>query len=143
MRTTHILSDSTVSEYEAVRNPEAFHPGDYILLAFPQGTHSRVFPLYTSLVLGRTNVAEEGIINLNLYRAYEFGVSRQHAMLSLVDDRIEIADLQSSNGTCVNGVALRNGQSVVIRDGDRINLGRLEVRIHMVGHQPDCRAALG
>ena len=50
-------------------------------------------------------------------------LSRQHARLEMNNGSWAITDLGSSNGTFVNGVAIRN--TAVIQDGDQISLGSL------------------
>lgn len=55
-------------------------------------------------------------------------VSKLHAYLLDKGGRYSLMDLGSSNGTKVNGVALPNNESVRLEHGDRISLGRLELR---------------
>lgn len=55
----------------------------------------------------------------------DVSVSRVHARLTAKGYRWEIEDMQSSNGVQVNGKLL---ESVTLRDGDVITLGRLEFR---------------
>lgn len=55
-------------------------------------------------------------------------VSRHHAVLERVGSQWRLRDLRSRNGTRVNGVPLGSG-SLPLRHGDRIELGRAEIRI--------------
>lgn len=48
------------------------------------------------------------------------GISREHAAILWEDDCYTIEDLQSTNGTQVNGKRIR---SAVLSDGDRIEVG--------------------
>jgi two-component system cell cycle response regulator len=49
------------------------------------------------------------------------GISRQHVRLAkTADGNIEVTDLESTNGTFVNGLAI---QSTILKDGDKIQLG--------------------
>lgn len=50
-------------------------------------------------------------------------VSRRHARLWCDNGRWYLADMQSANGTFVNGVRLQPNQPVIINDGDTINFG--------------------
>src|SRR5579871_4869394 len=52
-------------------------------------------------------------------------VSRLHARLELDHEQIAITDLNSTNGTFVNGERLPSGQSRKLRAGDKINLGQI------------------
>lgn len=60
-------------------------------------------------------------------RVRERSVSRQHARVSVSDGVVIIEDLQSLNGSWVNGRALHG--SAELRDGDRIRLGDLDLRL--------------
>jgi hypothetical protein len=53
-------------------------------------------------------------------RLTDTGISRRHAELLVGDDRVTLVDLQSTNGTLVNGARVDRAE---LRDGDRISLG--------------------
>ena len=53
-------------------------------------------------------------------RIPDTGVSRRHAELHLDDGKVTIVDLQSTNGTTVNG---RPIDKALLHDGDRLGLG--------------------
>jgi len=57
-------------------------------------------------------------------RLIDDGISRKHARVIQVGDKILIEDLQSSNGTYLNGDAV---QSAELHDGDKIRLGSTTV----------------
>jgi len=52
-------------------------------------------------------------------------VSRHHARLDLDDGVVYVTDLQSSNGTFLNGS--RVGESIEVRPGDRLDVGGAKV----------------
>ncbi|QIL71166.1 FHA domain-containing protein [Diaphorobacter sp. HDW4B] len=52
-------------------------------------------------------------------------VSGEHALIHLTDDAVEIEDLGSTNGTHVNGKAVKRHN---LRNGDTIELGRYKIR---------------
>ena len=52
-------------------------------------------------------------------------VSRLHARLFKKDNSIMIQDLDSTNGTCVNGVPLLAGEELAVKRGDELQLGKL------------------
>ncbi len=76
-------------------------PGEAIRL--PEGTS----------ILGR---GPECFIRVN-----DAAVSRRHAQLLLADNKLVLSDLDSRNGTWVNGVRLQGRQTLV--QGDRITVG--------------------
>jgi DNA-binding winged helix-turn-helix (wHTH) protein len=47
-------------------------------------------------------------------------VSRRHARISRTSDGVTLTDLDSKNGTCVNGTPLKG--EIVLRDGDKIQI---------------------
>src|SRR5262245_63411499 len=53
-------------------------------------------------------------------------VSRVHCRLTAGDDRVEVVDLSSTNGTFVNDKRVKKAQ---IGAGDRLRVGRMELKI--------------
>lgn len=60
------------------------------------------------------------------------GVSRQHALITYQDGALYIEDLESTNGTRINGFQLIPGRSYRLRDGDELEFGRLRVVLRFV-----------
>jgi pSer/pThr/pTyr-binding forkhead associated (FHA) protein len=60
------------------------------------------------------------------------GISREHSVILLDEDSgvYSVEDLQSTNGTKVNGKRIR---SAVLSSGDVIELGRTRFEFHLVG----------
>jgi type II secretory pathway predicted ATPase ExeA len=52
-------------------------------------------------------------------------VSRHHAQLSMIGEKVFLMDLGSRNGTCVNGQRIRVSQ---LKDGDAIEVGSYKLR---------------
>jgi len=53
-------------------------------------------------------------------------VSRVHCRLTATDDRVEVVDLRSTNGTFVNGKRVDKAH---LSNGDRLRVGRVELRV--------------
>ena len=53
-------------------------------------------------------------------------VSRVHCRLTATDDRLEVVDLKSTNGTFVNG---KRVQKAHLSAGDRLRVGRVELTV--------------
>jgi FHA domain len=68
-------------------------------------------------------------IDLTPYDAYPQGVSRLHAALKIVNQRMVIVDLGSSNGTRVNGQKIVPNIDYPLNHGDIIALGRLKIQL--------------
>ncbi len=58
-------------------------------------------------------------------------ISSQHALLQRLGGKLILRDLNSTNGTLVNGVPIHNDYP--LRNGDLLLLGRTELRISFVG----------
>jgi pSer/pThr/pTyr-binding forkhead associated (FHA) protein len=59
----------------------------------------------------------------------EFGVSREHACIYQRGNAIEVEDLASTNGTLLNGKRLSPYLSVPLKDGDQLQLGKLQIEV--------------
>jgi hypothetical protein len=69
----------------------------------------------------------------NLLIINDPSVSNFHAALTLsADGALLLADRGSSNGSFVNGVALETGGRCIVRDGDRLKFGDVEVTLKVV-----------
>lgn len=53
-------------------------------------------------------------------------VSRVHCRLTAGDERLEVVDLSSTNGTFVNGNRV---ERAMLASGDRLRVGRLELTV--------------
>jgi pSer/pThr/pTyr-binding forkhead associated (FHA) protein len=84
------------------------------------------------LVIGRQDfdTGVEVDIDLVPYGAVEKGVSRRHACLYRTPRTMSLIDLNSSNGTYLNGTRLVPHQPRLLRDGDAICFGNMRFHIH-------------
>jgi pSer/pThr/pTyr-binding forkhead associated (FHA) protein len=55
-------------------------------------------------------------------------VSRLHCRLEADDERLNVVDLDSTNGTWVNG---RRVERARLADGDRLRVGRIELTVSL------------
>ncbi len=67
-------------------------------------------------------------IDLTPYRAYEYGVSRLHAVLKKSEEKVIIMDLGSANGTYVDGTRLEPEKEQLLSHGSIISLGKLKIQ---------------
>lgn len=68
-------------------------------------------------------------VDLSPYDAFEQGVSRLHSELKLSDDGVYIVDLDSANGTLVNGKRIEIQKPMSLKHGDIIQLGRMRLQL--------------
>jgi len=85
----------------------------------------------TEFTLGRSAEGQPIVpdVDLSSYNAYANGVSRLHAAIKLVNNRIVVVDLGSSNGTYLNGVRLSPYVETPVAHGDLVYLGKLKIQI--------------
>lgn len=77
--------------------------------------------------IGRVNkiTDKHPTIDLTDFDAQDMGVSRHHATISKRDDHLVVIDHNSLNGTYINGQRLVPEKPRVLRDNDRLRIGRL------------------
>jgi hypothetical protein len=83
------------------------------------------------LVIGRAHphAPEKPDLDLTPYDAEDKGVSRMHVMLIKEENALKAEDLDSTNGTFLNGIRLYPHQPRIIRNGDTLILGQLALKI--------------
>jgi predicted component of type VI protein secretion system len=69
-------------------------------------------------------------LDLTVLEAFENGVSRQHALLRPSRGNLYLLDLESSNGTYVNGIRLGRGVAHALSVQDAISLGKLKFTVY-------------
>lgn len=86
------------------------------------------------LILGRFDASTQFSpeVDLQAYGATDKGVSRRHASIIRRDGALHIVDLDTPNGTYLNGQRLIPHQARVLRDGDNIRLGHLVLQVQFV-----------
>ncbi len=82
--------------------------------------------------LGRRAGTSAVDVDLSPYGAYEHGVSRVHAALRVTPDGVFLIDLQSSNGTFLNGLRLRPHVPYPLRHRDKILLGTFPLQVFLI-----------
>jgi hypothetical protein len=68
-------------------------------------------------------------IDLGPFQAYTHGVSRLHAVIRRGVEDVHICDLESANGTFVNGQRLPPNEEHALAHGDMVALGGLKIQI--------------
>ena len=53
-------------------------------------------------------------------------LSKRHAFFQVKDGQVFIEDLNSRNGTYLNGTRINQNEKIVLADGDKIKLGNVE-----------------
>lgn len=84
-----------------------------------------------SYLLGRFSKGKPGSnhIDLDPFGARDKGVSRIHAQLHMANNRLYITDMESTNGTYVDGIQTQPNQAHQLRQGSNLILGRLNIQV--------------
>ena len=95
------------------------------------------------ITIGRGNpgAAPRSYLDLGQYGAFDKGVSRLHARLRRQDKSFVIEDLDSANGTFVNGHSLANQEAYPLKNGDEIRLGDLRMHIYLLAETEPAQPA--
>jgi FHA domain len=70
-------------------------------------------------------------IDFSPFQGYPNGVSRLHAIIRRRGNRVLLKDLNSANGTYVNGRRLPPGREEPLANGDVIALGKLKIQVRI------------
>jgi predicted amidophosphoribosyltransferase len=111
------IAESTVGPYVEIADSGAYIP----LVDQPE------------LLMGRVDEIS-GVypdVDMTPHGGEESGVSRRHARLIHEGSAWFVIDLNSTNGTFVNGTELQPKTRAPLSDGDRLTLGELEIIVHI------------
>lgn len=132
---TRSLPHATES-FEARRHaPIGNIPRHFQRVTFVINGRALVLPASTQLIVGRSDPASSARdpdVDLSPYNANEMGVSRQHIELTWKNDLIYVVDMNSTNGTLLNGQRLLKWIPRLLRDGDQLVIGHLPVGVRFV-----------
>jgi len=70
-------------------------------------------------------VSDSILLDLGPYNGYSLGVSRRHAFIRQTEKGYEIIDLESTNGTQLNGIRMVPKQPYNLENGSVIRVGNL------------------
>lgn len=85
------------------------------------------FPETGNFIVGRISEGQSILpdVDFSPIQGFEAGVSRLHALVTMAPKGFFLSDLGSSNGTAVNGKKIDPHVEQEIRNGDKIQFGRL------------------
>lgn len=96
------------------------------------GRYAEIVPtLNKPLLIGRSHnsLPVQPDLDLTPFLSEQHGVSRRHALIRWRDQRLEMQDLDSTNGTGINGFRFHPKETHEVRNGDIINFGRVTVKV--------------
>ncbi|MBN1309855.1 MAG: FHA domain-containing protein [Anaerolineae bacterium] len=90
--------------------------------------------LYDRVTLGRGESRDGYVmVNLNPYGAGMMGVSRKHLALRPAEKGVVLIDLNSTNGTAVNGESIPPEVEILLPDRCDIVLSKMKLLLYVVG----------
>ncbi|MBN1287728.1 MAG: FHA domain-containing protein [Anaerolineae bacterium] len=88
------------------------------------------YPALNITLAPETTIGRRGAsVDLSAYHASAKGVSRLHAVIRSHGNILTLTDLNSTNGTILNGEPLVPGKQRIIKSNDEIQMGRLVMRV--------------
>lgn len=131
---TRPVSDEEVQRLgDSAPPPDAdLHPGSEAALALFIGGHKQPVLLRkrAEIYLGRDRSPEGDPPLIDPDTGLKSGVSRQHAVISHADGVYTIKDLESTNGSSLNGKRMLANVPYVLQSGDQIRLGKIVIYIY-------------
>lgn len=101
-------------------------PPNTLVLFVMDNEEPIVIKEWVKVILGRdAGPTSIPLVDLTPYEAVKYGVSRQHAIVTDVVGSYTLHDLNSTNGTWLNGRRLDPQQSYPLSSGSQIRLGQL------------------
>ncbi len=96
--------------------------------------HVIATPIKPRLIIGRGGSERQPDIDLMAFDASECGVSRWHAAFHYDENEgvVYIEDLNSTNGTRLNGFQIETARRYRLRSGDEIELGKVRISAALV-----------
>lgn len=97
-------------------------------------THATItLPAATQALLGRADPVSNFMpdVDLEPYSALEQGVGRRHLRLFLHHGQLFVEDLDSTNGSFINGTRLVAHTPQQLHNGDTLTLGKLALHVHV------------
>ena len=125
--------DMALAEFFARARQSILPISDECLFVFDDNSAESVYlPYAKPFTVGRRDTSGplQADIDLSRYGAFEHGVSRIHAALYRTEDTLSIMDLNSRNGTFLNGQRLSPRLPYVLRNGDGVAFAKLPVHIY-------------
>lgn len=91
-----------------------------------------VIPAQPTIMIGRRDPAtgEKPDVDLSTHAAYQMGISRNHAVIKWENMQLFLYDLDSRNGTYVNGKRAVPNQPTKLHDGDELRLGKMALKLY-------------
>jgi hypothetical protein len=102
------------------------------LVSSDAGSQPILIDVEDDFTIGRSVEGQPVDLDLTPFNAEEKGISRQHAMMRPLPDRLLLVDLGSTNGTFCNAERAHLGRPLEVRDNDTVAFGALRFQIRVI-----------
>lgn len=89
-------------------------------------------PTATPIIIGRNSSKQTVAVDLTAFEATENGVSRQHLKIEIFGERLMVKDMDSVNGSRLNGATMTPNHVYDLQHGDELKIGRIKMRVFFV-----------
>jgi pSer/pThr/pTyr-binding forkhead associated (FHA) protein len=126
------ISTRQLPDYEGHGGTDLLGADNVVILQVGNDETPILIQVRSEVVFGRVTEQSDTTtyINLTPYGADDLGVSRRHARLLRDGKAVYLMDLNSTNGTLLNGETLPASVEKRLRDGDEIMMGRMRVYVY-------------
>ena len=123
------LSSDKIASWTTPDRPEGRH-GLQVSMHFIDTGQILNLRLNREYTIGRKHKSQPIVpdIDLSPFKAFEWGISRLHASVSVLEDELTITDIGSSNGTWHAGKRLLINHPYKLVHGDIVYLGKLKIQ---------------
>lgn len=123
------LSSDKIASWTTPDRPEGRH-GLQVSMHFIDTGQILNLRLNREYTIGRKHKSQPIVpdIDLSPFKAFEWGISRLHASVSVLEDELTITDIGSSNGTWHAGKRLLVNHPYKLVHGDIVYLGKLKIQ---------------
>jgi DNA-binding response OmpR family regulator len=89
--------------------------------------------IHQPVTFGRTTTLSPKLhVDLSRFNAVEHGVSRVHMTLHNKDGKFYVEDMDSVNGTYINGDPVKPRELIALKNADEVRLGRLRLYLYFL-----------
>jgi pSer/pThr/pTyr-binding forkhead associated (FHA) protein len=102
-----------------------------VTFIIPSSGRQLELSLNNEILIGRSDAQQKSrpALDLTQDQGAEYGVSRRHASLQISERGVVLVDLDSTNGTQLNGHFLSPNWPFPVHNGDEIHFGKLLVHV--------------
>jgi hypothetical protein len=114
-------------------DPAGGAPMLLVLTSEPDTRRFVIDPRTQTALIGRSDPNAKLYVDVDLTGkdGQAYGVSRRHARVHYISGHYEMEDVESLNGTYINGRKMRPYLSEVLHEGDEVKLGDLTLKVSL------------